>query len=123
VAVLEVEVAGAACVEDGVWVAGQMVVYAATVTVLTMVLWAGQEVTVAGQLVTVTSLVVYTTEVTMSWADEVDVELPAFAAERPARAVAIKAKEYFMLMIVTTVRFLLEGMTEVVGAESTGYID
>jgi len=116
-----VDVTGAAGVELGVWVAGQMVVYAATVTVLTMVLWAGQEVTVAEQLVTVTRMVVYTTEVTRSWAAE-EVVL-WFAEAMPAKTAAMNATEYFMLVKVTTVIFLLKGVIETAGAASTGYID
>lgn len=103
-----VDVTAAAGAELGVWVAGQMVVYAATVMVLTMVLWAGQELTLAGQLVTVTTWVVYTMEVTMAWA-AVEVLLRWSAEAMPARAAARNATEYFMLMKVTTVMFSLEG--------------
>lgn len=116
------DVTGAAGVELGVWVAGQMVVYAATVMVLTMVLWAGQEVTVDAQLVTVTRVVVYTTEVTRAGAAE-EVVLRLIAEAMPARAAAMNATEDFMLVKVTTVMFLLEGVTGTASAASTGYID
>ena len=55
----------------------------------------------------------------MSCAEEVEL-LAAAAEERPARAAAIRANEYFMLTIVATVEFLLEGMTETANTGSTG---